>query len=146
MLSGSPVTTELESVDPLARAKLEGIEAKRCVIELGGGTLTVKEVADLLGITRQAVGKRRSLNRLIGLPQGGRGYAYPAFQFERGETLTGLKEVLEALSEHDPFTQLIFFVDRHDRLNSRTPVEAMRAGQLDAVVRVASIYGEQGCA
>ena len=146
MLSGSPVTTELESADPLARAKLRGVAAKRRLIELGGGTLTIKEVADLLGITRQAVGTRRSRNRLIGLPQGRRGYVYPAFQFERGETLTGLKEVLEALSEHDPLTQLIFFVDRHDRLNSRTPVEAMRAGQLDAVVRVASFYHEQGCA
>jgi hypothetical protein len=146
MLSGSPVTTELESADPLAKAKLRGVEAKKLIIELGGGTLTIKEVADLLGITRQAVGKLRSRNRLIGLPQARRGYDYQPFQFERGETLTGLKEILEALREHDPWTQLIFFVERHDRLNSRTPVEAMRAGQLDAVVRVASFYHEQGCA
>ena len=146
MLSGSLANTELGSADPLARAKLRGIEAKRRLIELLGGTLTVKEVADLLGTTRQVVGKRRSLNRLIGLPQARRGYAYPEFQFERGETLTGLTEVLEALSSHDPWTQLIFFAGANDRLDGQTPLEALRMGQLDAVVRAANVYGEQGAA
>jgi hypothetical protein len=146
MLPGYPVMTDLGSADLLASAKLRGLETKRRVIEQLGGTLTVREVADLLGITRQAVGKRRSLNQLIGLLQGSRSYAYPAFQFERGETLTGLKEISEALSSHDPWAQLLFFAGANDRLNGRTPLEALRTGQLDAVVRVASIYGEQGAA
>jgi hypothetical protein len=146
MLPGFPEITELGSAAPLASAKLRGLEAKRHLIEQLGCTLTAKEVADLLGIKRQAVGKRRRLNRLMGLPQERRSYAYPAFQFERGETLTGLKEVLEALGAHDLWTQLLFFANANDRLNARTPLEALRAGQLDAVVRVASVYGEQGAA
>jgi hypothetical protein len=146
MFSGSHVTTEHGSAAPLASAKLRGLEAKRRIIEQLGGMLTVKEVADLLGITPQAVGKRRSLKRLIGVAQGRRSYAYPALQFERREILTGLKEVLEVLSSHDPWMQLIFFANPNDRLNGRTPLEALRMGQLDAVLRAAGMYCEQGAA
>ena len=87
--------------DPLIRAKLRGIEHRKRILEKLGGTLSAEQVSELVGISRQAVDRRRSQNQLIGLTQGKRGYAYPAFQFEDGKTLDGLKEVLDALSEHD---------------------------------------------
>jgi hypothetical protein len=83
---------------------------------------------------------------VIGLTQGKRGYAYPAFQFEDGKTLDGLKEVLDALSGHDPWMQSIFFANGNDRLNHRTPLDALRQGETEAVVRAAEAYGEQGAA
>jgi hypothetical protein len=73
-------------------------------------------------------------------------YTYPAFQFEDGKTLNALKEILKALKSHDPWMQSIFFVNENDRLEGRTPLEVLRQGELDAVIRAAEVYGEQGAA
>ena len=132
--------------DPLIRAKLRGIEHRKRILEKLGGTLSAEQVSELIGISRQAVDRRRSQNQLVGLTQGKRGYAYPAFQFEDGKTLDGLKEVLAALSGHDPWMQSIFFANGNDRLNGRTPLDALRQGKTEAVVRAAEAYGEQGAA
>jgi hypothetical protein len=145
-LSAASIAAESSDGDPLIRAKLRGIEHRKRIIEKLGGSLSVEQVSKLIGISRQAVDKRRSQNQLIGLTQGKRGYAYPAFQFEDGKTLDGLKEVLNALSGHDPWMQSIFFANGNDRLNHRTPLDALRLGETEAVVRAAEAYGEQGAA
>ena len=145
-LSAASIAAESSDGDPLIRAKLRGIEHRKRIIEKLGGTLSVEQVSELIGISRQAVDKRRSQNQLIGLTQGKRGYAYPAFQFEVGKTLDGLKEVLNALSGHDPWMQSSFFANGNDRLNHRTPLDALRQGETEAVVRAAEAYGEQGAA
>jgi hypothetical protein len=145
-LSAASISAESSDGDPLIRAKLRGIEHRKRIIEKLGGSLSVEQVSELIGISRQAVDKRRSQNQLIGLTQGKRGYAYPAFQFEDGKTLDGLKVVLDALSAHDPWMQSIFFANGNDRLNGRTPLDALRQGKTEAVVRAAEAYGEQGAA
>ena len=145
-LSAVSIAAESSDGDPLIRAKLRGIEHRKRIIEKLGGTLSVGQVSELIGISRQAVDKRRSQNQLIGLTQGKRGYAYPAFQFEDGKTLDGLKEVLDALSGHDPWMQSIFFDNGNDRLTGKTPLDALRQGKTEAVVRAAEAYGEQGVA
>lgn len=94
-------------------------------------------------MSRQAVDKRRAANQLLALTQGRRGYSYPSFQFYEGTTLKGLTEVLEKLSALDPWMQLNFFTSQNERLGG-TPIDALREGRLDAVVRLASGYGEQG--
>jgi biotin operon repressor len=143
-LFASTINAESSDPDPLIRAKLRGIEHRKRILEKLGGTLSAEQVSELIGISRQAVDKRRSQNQLIGLTQGRRGYAYPAFQFENGKTIDGLKEVLDALSGHDPWMQSIFFANDNDRLNRSTPVEALHQGKIGAVVRAAEAYGEQG--
>jgi hypothetical protein len=145
-LLASQVATDPGDADPLIKAKLRGLEHRKRLLEQLGGTLSVEEVADLIGISRQAVDKRRSQNHLIGLTQGRRGYAYPSFQFEDGQTLTGLKEVLDALSGHDPWMQSIFFANGNDRLDGKTPLESLRQGKLESVILAARVYGEQGAA
>ena len=145
-LFAATIKTESIDPDPLIRAKLRGIEHRKRIIEKLGGTLSAEQVSETIGISRQAVDKRRGQNQLIGLTQGKRGYAYPAFQFEDGKAIDGLKEVLDALSGHDPWMQSIFFANENDRLNGSTPVEALRQGKTGAVVRAAEAYGEQGAA
>jgi len=145
-VSATSTAAASTDADPLIRAKLRGIEHRKRILEKLGGTLSAEQVSELIGISRQAVDRRRSQNQLIGLTQGKRGYAYPAFQFEDGKTLDGLKEVLDALSGHDPWMQSIFFANGNDRLNGRTPLDALRQGKTEAVVRAAEAYGEQGAA
>ena len=52
------------------------------MLEQAGGTFSSEEVAKAIGISRQAVDKRRLSNQLLALTQGKRGYGYPRFQFE----------------------------------------------------------------
>jgi hypothetical protein len=143
-LTASSMASQSAAEDPLAAAKFRGLERKRQLVEAAGGALSAQNVADLLGITRQAVDKRRAQNQLIGLTQGRRGYIYPSFQFEDANTLLGLADVLEELRSFDPWMQLAFFVNSNDRLSGKTPVTALRAGNQSEVLRAARSYGEHG--
>src|SRR5260370_35150942 len=85
------------SDDPLLAARRRGLKRKKQMLEASGGALSSEQVAKVLGISRQAVDKRRSSNQLLALTQGRRGYRYPSFQFEDGKTIQGLEEVLYQL-------------------------------------------------
>jgi len=114
------------------------------MIEKSGGVLSSGKVAELLNVSRQAVDKRRAANQLLALTQGRRGYSYPSFQFEEGKTLDGLEQVLKSLSALDPWMQLKFFITPNERLGNDTPIEVLRGGRVEPVVKAASGYGEQG--
>jgi hypothetical protein len=109
-----------------------------------GGTISAPAVAELLGITRQAVDKRRRAGTLLGLPTGRRGYAYPVWQFADGGTLPGLTEVLAALAWAGPWTQVMFLLNHNVWLDERRPLDALRQGRRDAVVEAAHRYAEHG--
>jgi hypothetical protein len=143
-VSSAPWVAELVSDDPVVAAKLRGLKLRQQMLETSGGTLTSEQVAKVLGISRQAVDKRRSSNQLLALTQGRRGYSYPSFQFDEGRTLKGMEEVLGKLSALDPWMQLSFFTSAHERLGGKTPIKALQDGLLEGVSRVASGYGEQG--
>jgi hypothetical protein len=114
------------------------------MLKTSGGVISSGKVAELLNVSRQAVDKRRAANQLLALTQGRRGYSYPTFQFEDGKTLNGLEEVLRNLRALDPWMQLRFFTSPHERLGNETPIDALRSGKVNDVVRAASGYGEQG--
>jgi hypothetical protein len=136
----------LKAVDPLLDARLRGIAARQRLVESHGGTLTADEVAKPLKITRQAVDKRRRNGHLLAVELGRRGYYYPAWQFGESGTLPGLESVLNALSDHDAWMQLAFFISPNQRLDGKAPYEALAKGQLQAVLIAAQAYGEQGAA
>lgn len=140
------VVAQLSEKDPLAAAKLRGVQRKQSLLNAGGGVLSAEEAAQLLGISRQAVDKRRKQGQLLGLVQGRRGYAYPAWQFENGRTIKNLEQALEALRGHDPWMQVAFFLNGNDRLDGKSPLELLRAGELERVLWAAAEYGEQGAA
>jgi hypothetical protein len=147
------VLESLRAADPLAPARLRGIAARRRLVDLAGGLLSAEQAGDELGITRQAIEKRRRAGRLLSLLLGRRGYRYPAFQFVDGHTLPGLERVLDALSGRDPWTQVSFFVNRRSDLDGRSPVQLLQATRrrpdrdvVDAIVEAAEAEMEQGAA
>src|SRR5579883_1808561 len=77
-LSSAPETTELIAEDPFVAAKFRGLKRKQQMLEASGGALTSEQVAEILGISRQAVDKRRAADQLLALTQGGEGTAIPA--------------------------------------------------------------------
>jgi hypothetical protein len=143
-LGSAPWVAELVSEDPLIAAKLRGLKLRQQMLESSGGTLASEQVAEVLGISRQAVDKRRSAYQLLALTQGRRGYRYPNFQFDEGKTLRGLKEVLGELKALDPWMRLNFFTSAHERLDGKTPIKALHDGLVEEVKSAASGYGEQG--
>jgi len=143
-LSSAPWVAELAAKDPILEAKLRGLEIRQEMLQKAGGTLTSEGVADVLKVSRQAVDKRRAAHQLLALTQGRRGYSYPSFQFEDGKTLVGLDQVLAKLSALDPWMQLSFFTNPHERLSGKTPLDFLQNGMVEDVVVAASGYGEQG--
>lgn len=146
-LSSGELLKELQSVEPLAQAFVRGIDAKRRLLEEHGGTLTANEVAKTLGISRQAVEKRRQARKLLGLDTGRHGYRYPVWQFTGSGTLPGLEEVLNVLAPHDEWMQTAFFVSENQRLSNRTPLEMLKThDDLNSVLNAAEAYAEHGAA
>ena len=136
----------LSKGDPLASARLRGLAARRELLQADGGTVSAAEAGRLLGLSRQAVDKRRRAGRLLALSTGRRGYEYPAWQFGRDGALAGLEETLQRLASHDPWTKLSFFLHPNVYLDGMTPLERLRHGDRASVLRAADSLGEQGAA
>lgn len=132
--------------DPLARARVRGIERRDALLAAEGGTLTTGEVAKLLRVTPQAVHKRRTLGKLLGFELGRRGLRFPAWQFTNTGTLAGLEEVLAAFDDVPPLGILRFFLAGNPRLHKQRPLDALRKREVAAVVAAARAFDTHGAA
>jgi hypothetical protein len=140
-LTSEPALKVVQGSDPLAAARLRGMEAKRRLLESEGGSISSTQAAKLLKVTRQAIDKRRKEGKLLGLELGKRGYVYPSWQFG----LKGLEDVLSALGSEDFWEKLSFFLNPSDLLEDQTPLEALTEGKnTEDVVRAAKAYAEHG--
>jgi len=135
-----------QSDNSLWPALLRGLERKQEILGRDGGTLGVGEIADFLQVSRQAIEKRRQRGTMLGLSLGSRGFRYPRWQFTDDGILEGLPDVLAALRENavTEWMAAEFFVTTDEYLDGRTPIEALRNGELESVLLVASMFGEQG--
>lgn len=130
---------------PLLAAQIRAVEAKRRLLEADGGSVSAEEAGRLLGISRQAVDKKRRGGHLVALPIGAR-QRYPVWQFQDGAVLPGLAGVLAALATASPWLKAAFFVGRNARLGRKRPLDLLRQGRVDDVMRAARTYGEHGTA
>ncbi|CAN5893902.1 hypothetical protein BH18ACT11_BH18ACT11_13980 [soil metagenome] len=131
---------------PLVRARLRGVRARRELLGAEGGTVSSGQAAELLGITPQAVDKRRRAGKLLALPVG-RAYLYPVWQFDergRGGVLAGLEKVLGSFGVEDAWMHASFFLRENGRLDDKRPLDAMRDREIESVERAARAYGEHG--
>jgi hypothetical protein len=134
----------LEEDDPLAEARLRGLEMQEQILRAEGGTLTVQKVARRLGITRQAVDKRRRAGRLLALPVGQHRYAYPAWQFGPEGILPGFEDAMADFFEIGVWTRAAFFLGGNTYLDGKRPLDELRLGNIAAVRRAASALGQHG--
>ncbi len=143
-LLAAPSLVARATGDRLAPARLRGQQAQLGILDREGGTLSATEIAKRLGVSRQAVNKRRQAGRLLALPVGRRRFAYPLWQLAGTGALPGFEKVLAALDEHDPWMQARFFLGRNARLGDARPLDALRNGDVEAVTRAAAEYGRHG--
>jgi len=139
------IGSEIEATppDPLTAAFLRGAEMKRALLRAEGGVMSGPELARHLGITPQGLGKKRDKGQVFWL-EVGEGCVYPAFQVGPDGLLHGIREVLSAFQQGDPWARVNFMLTGDARLGGRRPLDVLRAGDVAAVVRAAHGYGEHG--
>src|SRR4051812_11147595 len=91
--------------DPLSGALERGRRAQAQLLAAEGGTLGAAEVAVQLGIPVEEVAERQQVGRLLAVDVGG-GWRYPAWQLADQRVIPGLEDVLAALREETPWSQM----------------------------------------
>jgi len=114
-----------EARDPLAELRARGAVQKRALVEDAGGVLTADEVAARLGMSRAAVEQRWRAGQLLAVP-GEAGPGYPARQFEAGDVVPGLADVLTWFGRERPWGALAFLLTPDDQLGGLAPLEALK--------------------
>jgi hypothetical protein len=113
-------------------------------IELGPFYL-VKSVADWTGLSPASVRRRIAGRQLLGLKTIDRRWILPSFQFdEHGVVPARLAEVMAAMDpgNDDPWGSAALLRELADVLDDRSPIEALRDGDVDRVLALALQYGE----
>ena len=126
-------------------ARSRGRERREALLNAEGGVVSSTQLAELLGLSRRAVDRRRRKGELLALRSGGRAYRYPVWQLDDGKTLSGVEELLAALEDHDPWLKLSFFVRKHSRLQDARSLDILRDGSeagLRRVFEAAKSYSE----
>jgi hypothetical protein len=138
------VGVSLDTVDPLAEAVARGAEIKQDLLAAAGGGWSSARVARHLGITRQAVDKRRRNRKLLAVQAGHGGYVYPVCQFDADGVIAGLDRFLGAFGTGSGWTWLDVLLAPAEEIGGISPLEALRGGNADAAAQAAAMYGEQG--
>ncbi len=139
----APLGLDLSSVDPFAEAMARGTAVKQELLKSAGGGLTSTQVAGALGITRQAVDKRRSRRALLAVPTGSGEYLYPACQFTPEGVIPSFEALLQAFQIKNPWTQLSVLLAPVPRAGGKTILEMLRAGKVDKAIALVASFGEQ---
>ena len=99
----APVPPERLVAERAARARTAGFRAE--LAERAGGMYGRADVAEALGVTPAAIDKQRQRRQILGVPYGNE-IRYPAAQFRDGAAVPGLKPILDALDDMNPWGQL----------------------------------------
>jgi hypothetical protein len=148
--SGSPRASTLTGEElPGARAiaNIRRANLMRAFSErraLLADALTAPEVCELLGVGRQTPHDRVKAGTLLAVKDNGQ-LVFPDWQFDpEGPhgVLTGLPEVLRAIQGPiSPMGRVRWFVTPKPLMSDRSPLQALRLGNIDDVVREAQAIG-----
>ncbi len=129
------------SLDRLSRMRLKGADRFRTLIESAGGAYTADQMAEVLGISVDAVKKRGQRGQLLAIKQG-RDLRFPVFQLNssKNEPLRGFDSILSFLWDMDPSQICLFFLQTSDGI---TAIDLLREGNVESVLALARAYLEQ---
>ena len=132
-------------LDPLVPALARNVEHRDQLLQRAGGVLSAEAAGKITGITRQAIDKRRRSKAILAVREGS-DWKYPACQFQNGEVLPGIAEVVRGLEGQGAWAILDFLLAPDGALDGRSPLEALRQGDLGAVKRVVRANAGDGFA
>ncbi len=115
----------------------------RSPLEAEGGAVRAGAVAKRLGVSPATVESLRLSGYVLAVPRTD-GYAYPVWQFDGRSMLPGFRKALGALGGADPYTQLTFFLTPNVQLDGRRPLDVLRMGIQETVIRAARTFVTDG--
>lgn len=131
--------------DPLASARLRGVDTRRRLMEDAGGLLRLGEAAERLGVTPQAVTGRRTRGTIFAVPAANGEWLYPVCQFGDYDLVPGIDAFLRAFQEDvDPWTRLSVLLAGSSRFGGRSALDLLEEGREDDARSIAGTYGVQG--
>ena len=134
------------AIDPIESAALSGADVAREMLTLEGGVWGVQRVAAHLMISRQAVDKRVRRNQLLAVAPGDTLQRFPVWQFTPEGVLPGIDEVLAVLADRGVgvWGRLLFVLSQQDDMVEARPLDALRQGDREGVLRAARRFGDSG--
>lgn len=146
LLSNSDVIgAAVTELDPLVPALARNVEHRQRLLKLAGGVLSADEAGRTLGISRQAVDKRRRANNVLAVREGS-DWRYPACQFAEGEVVAGVSDVVRGFAAAGPWATLDFLLARDTALGGKSPLDLLRSGKLEPVLRLVRANESDGFA
>lgn len=139
------VGAAVTELDPLASLMARNVEHREALLRSAGGALSAEEAGRVLGITRQAVDKRRRANTLLAFREGS-DWRYPACQFDQGDVIPGLPDVVRGLAVGGPWATLDFLLSPDTALAGKSPLQALRQGARERVMRLVRVNVGDGFA
>lgn len=132
------------SAEDAKRAQVEALNAAfRERERLLAASLGTQEVAQLLGVTRQTPHDRVKAGALLAVEDSKGALRFPLWQFDPdgpGGVVKGLPEVLRAL-QVGKFAQVRWLERPSPVLEGRSPLDALKAGDVERVVQEARSLG-----
>ena len=131
------------SYQTLEHLRQQGLAWMRRDLVTNGDVISAESVCRLLGgISDKDLDARLGRKELLALPPVelgtlGRIGGFPRIQFTETGVLPGLAQVLVALSDEDPWVQFNYLVNATPHLAGRRPIDLLREGQIEAVVKAA---------
>ncbi|MBY5892257.1 helix-turn-helix domain-containing protein [Rhizobium leguminosarum] len=139
------VGAAINDLDPLVPALARNVEHRQNLVERAGGTVSAEDAGRMLGISRQAVDKRRRAGTLLAVREGSN-WRYPLCQFDQGEVIAGISDVVRDFAAAGPWIALDFLLAADTALGGRTALQALRDGDREAVRRLIRIETSDGFA
>jgi hypothetical protein len=106
--------------------------------------ITAPQVAEVLGISRQAAAARAEKGSLLAVLDRG-AFRFPTFQLDPAGPdglVPGLADTLRALEPQPAFAELVWLTRPSPTLDGLEPIEALRRGERDRVVAAARAAAE----
>ncbi|MHC2364732.1 hypothetical protein ACVMH6_002714 [Rhizobium leguminosarum] len=127
------VGAAINDLDPLVPALARNVEHRKNLVERAGGTMSAEDAGRILGISRQAVDKRRRAGTLLAVREGS-DWRYLLCQLDQGEVIAGISDVVRGFSA--TWIALDFLLASDTVLGGRTALQALRDGDREAVRRL----------
>ncbi len=109
------------------QALARGLAAKEELRERAGGFKPTAWVSEHLGISRQAVDKRRKAGKLLAVAAADGAFAYPMCQFTPDGVVPGLEEALAAFEVESPWERLSALVNPAPALGGKSVLAVLGA-------------------
>jgi hypothetical protein len=139
------VGAAINDLDPLVPALARNVEHRQNLVERAGGTMSAEDTGRMLGISRQAVDKRRRAGTLLAVREGS-DWRYPLCQLDQGEVVAGISDIVRGFAAAGPWIALDFLLAADTALGGRTALQALRDGDREAVRRLNRIETSDGFA